>query len=200
MGIDYSYKAKVLASGLCKEVKKHDKDIYKQLEKGSISLLDIPFEDAMFCSANGCDLCDLEEARKINNSSNKRVKRLKDRIERYLSMGCCIWLTLTFTDAVLSKTTEETRKRYVARFLKSQSPYYIANIDYGSTTEREHYHAVVMTDFVDMTKWSYGFAYTERIKNHIKTSTKISKYVSKLCNHAIKETTKRSCYIYSRGQ
>lgn len=196
MSSDYVYKAKILKSGLCSKVKKLDKLCYDLIanDKGC----DIPFEEAMFCSENGCDFKDMEEARLINASNVHRVKRLKERIERYLSMGQCIWLTLTFTDDTLDKTTKETRRRYVARYLKNQSQYYIANIDYGSDNEREHYHAVVVGDFVDMAKWCYGFAYTERIKNHSKSSIKLSKYVSKLTAHAIKESTKRQVYIYSR--
>lgn len=196
--IDYTRKAKVLELGLCKDTKKLDKQLYDMVSCDFSKCEDIAFEEMMFCIEHQCSFNDLEEARRINNSNYKRVNRLKSRIERYLSKGCCIWLTLTFDEPTLAKTSEETRRRYVSRFLKSQSNCYIANIDYGDSTEREHYHAVVLCDFVDMKSWKYGFAYTERIKNHVKTSTKISKYVSKLCNHAIKETTKRAVYIYSR--
>lgn len=194
---DYEYKAKLLKSGLCTKVKQLDRDIYKLYAKNDFNFA---FEEAMFCSENNCTKQDIDEARLINNASYHRVKRLNERIERYLSMGECIWLTLTFNDKTLSETNAKTRRRYVSHFLKSQSNYYVANIDYGKDNEREHYHAVVVGSFVDMEKWSkYGFAYTERIKNHLKTSVKLSKYVSKLTNHAIKESTKRQVYVYSRS-
>lgn len=195
--IDYVYKAKILNSGLCSKVKKLDKLLYNLVanSKGC----DIPFEEAMFCVDNNCTINDVREARAINNANYNRVKRLKGRIEQYLTMGQCIWLTLTFTDEILAKTSQETRRRYVSRFLKSQSNSYIANIDYGKDTEREHYHAVVLCDYLDKSKWLYGFSYTERVKNHVNSPKKLSKYVSKLTNHAIKETTKRQVYIYSRS-
>lgn len=192
---DYTHKAKVLENGLCRKVKKLDKDIYQAYANNDF---DFAYYEMVFCNENNCTIEDVEEARRVNNASSKRVQRLNERIERYLSMGCCIWLTLTFNDEILSNTSAKTRRRYVVRYLKGQSIYYLANIDYGKTTEREHYHAVVVGDRVDMTKWKYGFAYTERIKNHVSSPIKISKYVSKLCNHAIKETTKRAAYIYSR--
>lgn len=195
---NYERKAKVLKSGLNTKVKSFDKEIYNLISNDFEKVQDIPFEEAMFCSSNNCDFDDLEEARRVNHNTYKRNDRLERRIQRYLKQGICIWLTLTFNEDTLAKTSEETRRRYVARYLKTQSNYYLANIDYGSTTEREHYHAIVRCNFVDMKSWPYGFAYTERIKNHCNSTVKLAKYVSKLCNHAIKETTKRACYIYSR--
>lgn len=198
--INYERKAKLLSSGLCNKVARFDKEHQYQEGLDIVAFNDNKrFDEMILCNENRCSFADIEEARRINESNYHRVKRLNKRIERYLSMGSCIWLTLTFSPDTLSKTTQETRKRYVARFLKSQSDYYVANIDYGKENEREHYHAVVVGDFVDMSKWSYGFALTERIKNHKNTPKKLSKYVSKLTNHAIKITTKRSCYIYSRS-
>lgn len=193
---NYELKSQVLKSGICKKVKQLDKENYERIANGDF---DLPYYDMMFCLDNNVGIEELEEARRINSANAKRVIRLNKRIEQYLNSGCCIWLTLTFTNEVLSKTTQETRKQYVRKYLKSQSCSYVANIDYGNENEREHYHAVVLADYVDMAQWSYGYAYTERIKNHLKSSIKISKYVSKLTNHAIKETTRRCCYIYSRS-
>lgn len=197
MSIDYIYKSNILKTDLCKRINAIDKKTYLNHLDGIIQ--DYDLDNKYF------DLCleyqykDIVEARKINTSSYKRVKRLNKRIETYLQSGQCIWLTITFNDTTLSNTSEKTRRRYVSRFLKSVSTSYLANIDYGKTTEREHYHAVVLCDFVDPKCWSYGFIYTERIKNHINAPVKLSKYVSKLTNHAIKESTKRNVYIYSRN-
>lgn len=195
--MDYEQKARLLNSGLWKKVKKHDKYIRSHRQE-DIEEWNDALEDAIFCNENNCTLKDLEDCRTLIDSNNSRVRRLNKRIEAMLLNGECIWLTLTFTDDVLAKTSEKTRRKYIQLYLKSQSNSYVANIDYGKNNEREHYHAVVSGDFVDMDKWIYGFAYTERIKNHLKTSVKLSKYVSKLVNHAVKKTTKRTAYIYSR--
>lgn len=191
----YERKAQLLSLGLPKKVKQLDIEIYNAIANGEY---DLAYYEMIFCNENHCTLEDVEDCRKINNSNYHRVKRLTDRITEYLQMGVCVWLTLTFNESALSNTNNKQRRRYVREYLKSQSDYYVANIDYGKTTEREHYHALLVCNRVDMSKWTHGFAYTERIKNHVKTSVKLAKYVSKLTNHAVKETTKRCCYLYSR--
>lgn len=144
-----------------------------------------------------------EEAERVNNASYHRVARLRNRITDMLLSGNCLFLTLTFTDDVLSKTSKETRRKYVSRFLKQYSNKYVANIDFGKKNDREHYHAVILCDMVDNKMWSYGALNFERVRfndlNQNATTTRLSKYVSKLTNHAIKNTTKKNYMIYSRG-
>lgn len=140
-----------------------------------------------------------KEAERVNNASYHRTKRLKTKIENMISSGSCIFLTLTFTNDVLDSTSELTRKRYVARFLKSVATFYIANIDYGKKKQREHYHAIVNCDMVNHELWKYGNIDFERVRVEQEDSpVKIAKYINKLTNHAIKETTQQSRIIYSR--
>ena len=140
-----------------------------------------------------------QEAHKINQASYKRRNRLKNRIFKWLNEYTCIFVTLTFTDKVLRATTEETRRRYVTRALKQMSNKYVANIDYGKKNEREHYHAIVVSESIDRTIWSeYGAINFERIKQS-SDSIKLAKYVVKLTNHAIKETTRQNRTIYSKN-
>ena len=138
-----------------------------------------------------------DEAAKINKASYSRRCRLSKRIEDMLKSNKCIFLTLTFTDEVLSKTSIETRRRYVTRFLKECSDKYVANIDFGSKNDREHYHAIVIAERVDCSDWNYGAINFERVRKTSSANT-LAKYVVKLVNHAIKETTKRNYTIYSR--
>lgn len=141
------------------------------------------------------------ECRRINIAYFSRKKRLKDRVNDLLHRGTCIFVTLTFRDDVLVSTTEETRRKYVQRYLKEKSDYYVANIDYGVDdlyTHREHYHALLVSDFVERS-WEYGFALHERVRTSSNPKV-IAKYISKLTNHAIKASTKRCCYIYSRNK
>ena len=209
MSPDYLYKSRILKTDLCKRINAIDKKTYLNSLDGIVfdNALESEYTDLLFQYGFN----DIKEARKINHARYKRVERLNKRIETYLSSGQCIWLTITFDDLTMSKTNEKTRRVYVSRFLKQVSNHYIANIDYGTNkeyidrkgnirtgTSREHYHAVILTDFVDPKLWPYGFIYTERVKNHLKTSLKLSKYISKLTNHAIKESTKRTVYIYSK--
>lgn len=142
------------------------------------------------------------EALKIDKASRNRVQRLRSRIEELVFSGSAIFATLTFTDVVLDKTSPETRRKYVTRFLKSQSEFYVANIDFGEKNGREHYHAVIYVDpnhGIALDKWrKYGQINVERVRASDKAPLKISKYISKLTNHAIKETAACCRLIYSR--
>ena len=127
--------------------------------------------------------------------------KIKERIEYMLLNGSCIFLTLTFNDETLNNSTSEDRRRFVRRYLKSFNCPYVANIDFGNKNHREHYHAIINADCIDYSNWrKYGNINGERIRNrNIKSDkTKLAKYICKLSNHAIKETTKRSALIYSR--
>ena len=143
---------------------------------------------------------ELREVIKIDKARNNRVYRLRKRVEAILKSDCgAIFLTLTFSDNTLSNTTEKNRRNYVQRYLKSLDCLYVGNIDFGKTNHREHYHALVAVDNVNGKAWrKYGNINFERVRIADRTSTKISKYIAKLTNHAIKETTKRKALIYSR--
>lgn len=151
---------------------------------------------------------ELQEAERVNSASYKRTKRLKEKMSKLLQLENSIFLTLTFTDSVLASTSEATRKKYVQRYLKEYCQYYIANIDYGSINEREHYHAVIIpkTDKIYLKPWTdnYGGTKVKRIhldnnkNNNENSSARLSKYINKLTNHAIKESTHQNRIIYSR--
>ena len=141
------------------------------------------------------------ECIKINRASYVRTSRLKDRVRKFLLNGSCIFVTLTFNDSTLDTTTEKERRVAVTRYLKTFNAPYVANIDYGAKNKREHYHALINCDSLDFSKWhKYGAIKCERVRNKdIELDTiKLSKYVAKLSNHAIKESTHRSALIYSR--
>ena len=149
-----------------------------------------------FLQENLGDATLLIEAEKINKAYYTRKKRLQTHIENMLNRGTCHFLTVTFKDDVLNSTTPQTRRRYVARFLKSLAPVYIANIDFGAQNGREHYHAIVRSDTADVSSWQYGFTNVQKVRSE-KDAAALAKYTSKLTNHAIKDTTKGSRLIYS---
>lgn len=166
-------------------------------EKQKIELIDE--YDALY--NNFDDKMNLEESLKDYKKYRKKTIRVRRKILKMMVLGSCSFLTLTFNDDVLNSTTEETRRRYVARFLKSISTDYVANIDWGKQNGREHYHAVINGIDIDMSNWDkYGFSDCRTIgrKDDECTSSKISKYIYKLSNHATKETTRRKKIIYSR--
>ena len=138
-------------------------------------------------------------AQRLNHNEYKRVRRLKEKMLESVLSDNALFLTLTFNSDTIARTTIPTRRRYVARYLKSQSAFYIANIDFGARNGREHYHAVVVGQSIDYNAWhSLGAIKGLKIAPTRNDTTRVSKYVAKLSNHAIKETTRSVRLIYSR--
>ena len=140
----------------------------------------------------------MKVANNINHASYKRVARLKDRIKEAVESGSAYFITITFNPTTLENTNEQTRRKYVSRWLKSLTPFYVANIDYGEKNGREHYHAVITSDTRPPKSWNYGFIDILKVKTTENDTKRISKYISKLTNHAIKHTTKSKRIIYSK--
>lgn len=153
-------------------------------------------------------------------SRSRKAKRCRIKVGRQILNGKAYFLTLTFKNEVLARTTEETRRQYVRKALKGISDTYVANIDYGKNTEREHYHAIVeplpghlatwkngkrfYQDMPDLRSWikDYGFVTIEKIGSTEDDMKKVAKYTAKLSAHALKESTlkgtKTPRLIYSR--
>lgn len=202
---DYELKARVIASGKVKEYKQITRALYAHswlLETGEIlhSNLDFATADARRSFLISENPREYRECQKIANANYKQTARLRKKIKHMLeSSQNCVFLTLTFTDDVLATTTPQTRRKYVSRFLNDHATEYIANIDFGGKNGREHYHAVCNSR-VNPKDWEYGNLDVKIVRyNPDKPdATRLAKYVCKLTNHAIKETTKRCALIYSR--
>lgn len=210
---DYAFKSKIFNehSDLLKRQNKASyKDYCKRVyEQDGILLYglkneqykDIESNDDLYveCCFNGMSK-EYLECEKINKAYYARLKRLKDRVKDILTSGPCLFLTLTFNDDALERTNALTRRRQVQRYLKSYNAKYVGNVDYGKKNHREHYHALISISKVDHEPWqTYGNIDFERVRLRSECdSVKLSKYINKLSNHAIKETTKRSALMYSR--
>lgn len=199
---DYAKKAEVIRSGLCVTEKQVSRAFYAQMLLDTTgeyiySEMDTQRAEELQLYHRMFNLENWQEAHRINKASYARVRRLKTRIASMLKNGECLFLTLTFTDAVLSKTTEDTRRQAVRRYLKSFGVPYVANIDYGKKNGREHYHGVIQIPRINYSAYTYGAINGERIRS-VEDYTKLSKYVAKLTNHAIKQTNKRQVIIYSK--
>jgi hypothetical protein len=137
----------------------------------------------------------------INNSRYHRIKKVKEKINEVVITGHAVFITLTFTNEILSSTSEITRRRYVARFLKDTCDFFVANQDFGEDFGREHYHAVVSpkNDNLDLSKWVYGFSSQEKVRCTSDDVGAISRYVTKLTYHAVKNSASTNRLIYSRN-
>lgn len=199
--IDYKFKAEVLNSpvgfvSLQKEVSKAFflRDYPQASVKSNFS-----FEAACEFSNIMMEESPREwiEAQKINHAEYERKNRLKNKITEMLLTGECLFITFTFNNITLLTTKPSSRRKFVQRYLASYSNNYVANIDFGKEKGREHYHAVIQTNFIDPNAWKYGHLDVERV-HKINSEEKLANYIAKLTNHAVKETTKRNVMIYGR--
>ena len=202
---DYEKKARVISSGLVKQYKQVSRAIYAEQAKyytGEKIVANMDYDTAVeqrfFYSQFMPD--EWQEAKRVADSNYKQSQRLQKRINSMLERSTdCVFLTLTFKPEVLEKTSPDTRRQYVFRWLKSQCKHYVANIDFGGKNGREHYHAVCDAR-VNPKTWIYGNLDCKPVRYNPESNScvKMAKYVAKLTNHAIKETTKRCALIYSR--
>lgn len=146
---------------------------------------------------------DVPYYKKEVNKYLRRLKTLRKRLNHmFITYPDCYFVTFTFTDDVLSSTSDATRRLYISRVLRGNE--YVANIDFGKTTGREHYHAVVNA-FISDEQYPYGFKNVERIRldfdevGNCLSTRRLSKYVAKLANHALKGTTRLQRLMYSRN-
>ena len=142
---------------------------------------------------------------RIWQSNKMRKERVKKRITEYINTGKAQFVTLTFSPTFFEReTSEETRRRYIARFLKEQCEYYVANVDYGEENGREHYHAVIVpkNERIDYKAYNDIFdksrIYAEDIRVNDKSFDSVSRYISKLTNHALKIKGEYQRLIFSR--
>lgn len=139
-----------------------------------------------------------DECNKINHAYYNRVNRLLERVEIILQKPCLL-LTFTWDNEHINESSIETKRKYVQRVLNKLGCHYVANIDYGSKNDRVHFHALAQIDKIDNTNkqlWCYGALNFKQVR--VKNSKALSKYLHKLTNHAIKETTKGCRIMYDR--
>lgn len=213
MKIDYQFKSRVLKSGLVDYIPKIVK--YESFQSGfsNYSSKDVlSYEEYSFLLNSFKSTFseeEITEAKKIYKANLNRKTRLR-KVLSLMFQKPCIFLTLNFNDKAL-KMKPYVRRKKISDFLNSFNVPYVANIDFGSdsqyidrrgelrqATSREHYHAVLMLPFIDLSLYKYGFAFAEPVRISNTSNKKISSYLSKLVNHAIKESTKQTRLMYSK--
>lgn len=202
--IDYRLKAEILREGrMFQDYKSCSKSFYfhynKPEELSKRKVLSLPTAIKIAEEYAERDLKKWQECERISNAHRSRVCRLRKRTEDMVLNSDCIFLTLTFNDKALQRRNADSRKQAVKRYLNDLNVPYVANIDFGKKNHREHYHALVGSDKIDYSLWhKFGAIKGKKVRNNITDNDKIVKYIAKLTNHAIKETTKRNAIIYSR--
>ena len=132
-------------------------------------------------------------SRLVSESLKARKTRAQHKVAKWVTSGWSYFLTLTFNDDCLARTSASTRRQLVTRFLNSFGTPYMANIDFGGKNGREHYHAIIYLPCVgkpDFSVWSRnGFYQSRHIRPDEGDSKAVAKYVCKLTNHAFKPST-----------
>jgi len=192
----FSVKAEVLTSGLYRKVMLANRVNFFEGDRSQKNALEAVY---------GVEKVKI--ATNLYNSRYKRSQRVESHISMMLQLPNCEWVfaTLTFSDETLKSTSFQTRRKYVSRWCKEVSAIYVANVDYGEDNGREHYHAVLcnIVSKEAKAKWDkYGFSFFEkiRVKKSKNPTLAVSRYITKLTAHALKETASRGLtrVIYSK--
>lgn len=143
---------------------------------------------------------------------------LYERVLSWLKAYKVLFLTLTFDNKHLEKTTEKTRERYIKEFLNQNSALYMLNKDYGSKKGREHYHALVIVNTFDKNRckkdylkpyyakingnnYKYGkIDFMDCYKKRIYYKQSFETQAKWLTDHMLKDTNKKSRIIESRKE
>ena len=157
-----------------------------------------------FCFENNLPFQKDKKLESILSSRYQKISRIKKRfiflIARYKYL---YFVTFTFNDYYIN-LCDRSRKDLIKSSLYgfSSDIKYILNIDYGKKNERLHYHCIVATnDDSDLNSFLNDhypcFSYTEKIRISKEDLKRTSKYINKLSNHAIKDTTLSSRVLYN---
>lgn len=157
-----------------------------------------------FCFENGLKVEKNKKLESILSSRYNKIGRIRSHfVWLYHNKKYIYFLTFTFSDDNISKC-DRTRKDYIKKSLYSfdKDICFILNIDYGKKNERLHYHAIVGTDLsFDLKKHlenTYDdFTYCEPVRFDDSSFKSIPKYLNKLTNHAVKDSTKHSRIIFN---
>lgn len=145
-----------------------------------------------------------QEYERILSARYMKVSRLKKRFIYLVSRFDYIYFcTFTFDDDTINKC-DRTKRDLIKNTLNlfSSDIHYILNVDYGKKNEREHYHCLIGTnnndDLRKFIKNKYPFFTSVDLCKHTGTDIKrLSKYINKLSNHCIKDTTKNKRIVYN---
>lgn len=144
------------------------------------------------------------EYERILKARYMKIGRIK---KRFLYLLCryeyLYFVTFTFDDKNLIKS-DRFKKDIIKESLYNfdDDIKYILNVDYSPINDREHYHGVVATNcpcnFINYLMLAYpNIAYSERIRLDLKSFTKVSKYINKLSNHAVKSGSRNKRVLYN---
>ena len=140
---------------------------------------------------------------RILSARYMKVSRVKKRVVYLMARFKYVWFcTFTFDNYYINKC-DRTKRDLIKNTLSLISDvHYILNVDYGSKTEREHYHCILGTNYIldvnQIFQEKYPcFCSALKVRSTEDDYNRLSKYINKLSNHCIKESTKNKRIIYN---
>lgn len=143
-----------------------------------------------------------KEFEKVLTARYQKVGRIKKRLVYLLSRCDYVWFcTFTFDNYYINKS-DRTKRDLIKSIIKTHDFKFILNIDYGKTTEREHYHCIIGSNInFDVNQYMQEnypcYCLAIQCKKGREDFSRLSKYINKLTNHCIKATTKRQRILYN---
>lgn len=129
-------------------------------------------------------------------SDSMRLYRLKKRCQSIIEMKYSFFVTFTIAPEYYHLKKDTIRKKAQSALGLAR---YVLNEDYGTQNERLHFHALTGYDatinYKDIiAQYPYGAVNFKVVKVRSLTSKKISLYITKTYNHAIKNTAGKVYY------
>lgn len=143
-----------------------------------------------------------KDLERLLNARYSKVSRIKKRFLYLLIHSKNVYFcTFTFDNAHID-CSDRTKKDYIKHslFKFDDKCLIIMNRDFGKNTDREHYHVILGTNNDDdiLKNLYYPFRFNvERVRIDKYSFKKLSKYINKLSNHCIKDSTNRSRIYYN---
>ena len=120
-----------------------------------------------------------------------KVSRVKKRIVYLMARFQYVWFcTFTFDNYYINKC-DRTKKDLIKSVLSLvPDSHYILNVDYGSKTEREHYHCILATNFnIDINNLFQEkypcFCSALKVRFNEEDYKRLSKYINKLFSYSL---------------
>lgn len=137
---------------------------------------------------------DIKRCERLLHNRYVRKSRIYKMIDWMLQNGkVCYFCTFTLDENHVNCDLKYLRK-VLTQSLISLETWYVGNVDYGDTTNRLHFHCIVMENEIHINKqslvWPFGFYDIKVINITDYVAERLGSYIFKLTNHATKETTK----------
>lgn len=168
---------------LYRDVIEYNKNRYKAFKNGEVIERNIEFE-------------------RILSARYMKISRIHKRFVYLLTRSSYVWFcTFTFSNDYIDKS-DRTKRDLIKSVIKTHDFLYIVNVDYGKKNEREHYHCILGTDIdFDVNQFIQAhypcFCLAIQCKKGLNDYKRLSKYINKLTNHCIKDTTKNKRMLYN---